>query len=1169
MAFAHLHLHTEYSLLDGACRIGPLMERLRELGMDACAVTDHGALYGVIDFYKAARKAGIHPVIGCEVYVCPDMDDKTSQAREYSHLILLCENMRGYQNLMKISSEGFTRGFYYKPRVDLALLREHAEGLIALSACLSGELPKLLLDGRYEDARAHALLMQEIFGPGNYFIELMDHAIREEKQVIPRLVKVSEDTGIPLVVTNDCHYLRREDARAQEVLMCIQTGKTLEDNQRMRMETEELYVKSEAEMRRLFPDQGEAVSRSHEIALRCRVEFDFDSHHLPHYLSDFPRETNPDLLRRVCFEGLKARYPQMPEAAVQRLEYELDVIGSMGFVDYFLIVWDFIKYAREQGIMVGPGRGSGAGSIVAYCLNITQLDPLKYNLLFERFLNPERVSLPDLDIDLCYERRQEVIDYVTRKYGADHVAQIITFGTMAARGVIRDVGRVLGYTYQETDHVAKMVPMELNITLEKALLQNPLLLEARDSDPRVKRLIDTALLLEGMPRHAATHAAGVLITEKPLTEYVPLQTNDSVITTQYAMGNIAELGLLKNDFLGLRTLTVIRDALEMVGHTGLVMQAEDIPTDDPEVYRMISQGDTDGVFQLESAGMRSFVTELKPEGFEDIIAAISLYRPGPMASIPRFIRGKQHPETVSYLVPELRPILQVTYGCMVYQEQVMQIVRDLGGFSFGRSDEIRRAMSKKKHDIMARERRNFVHGSPEEGVPGAVARGIPAEKAEAIYDEMMAFASYAFNKSHAAPYALVCVRTAWLKCHYPAQFMAALINSYMGATSKVAGYVQFCRRHDIPVLPPDINRSMARFTVSPDAGGRTGIRFGLAAIKSLGEKAVDSIVKERASGGEFQSIFDFCRRIDTSQVNKRAVEALIKAGCFDKLGAKRVQCMAVYEPVMDADAKKRRNNLAGQLSLFDPAGPAAESGAEDSPYPELEEYPFRAMLAMEKEVSGVYISGHPLDEYMEALEGLAWNSQQLEELAEREDKGLGLDGQSVSIGGIVTQIKHKATRKGDLMAFVTLEDLTGQVECLLFPRVFERLNGGLEPDGAYLLTGRLSVSEDRPASLIVENARPLEKSGAKEPSPPPPAADDPTLAKRAPVKLYLKLQRSQLAACQQVLSRLPGDIPVYVKLEEEGTFLAPRSWWIGDELDARADLMTILNTEQIKVVRNT
>ncbi|MDD4080721.1 MAG: DNA polymerase III subunit alpha, partial [Eubacteriales bacterium] len=1021
---------------------------------------------------------------------------------------------------------------------------------------------KLLLEGRYEDARAHALLTRDIFGEGNYFIELMDHHIREEKQVIPRLVKLSRETGIPLVVTNDCHYLRKEDAPAQEVLMCIQTGKTLEDAQRMRMETEELYVKSEAEMRGLFPDQGEAIERTHDIALRCKVDFDFDSHHLPRYLSESPKEDSPALLRRLCFEGLAIRYQGQPQAAIDRLEYELGVINGMGFVDYFLIVWDFIKYARDHSIMVGPGRGSGAGSIVAYCLNITQLDPLKYNLLFERFLNPERVSLPDLDIDLCYERRQEVIDYVTAKYGADHVAQIITFGTMAARGVIRDVGRVLGYSYQETDMVAKMVPMELNITLEKALIQNPRLLEARDSDPRVKRLLDTALLLEGMPRHAATHAAGVLITENPITEYVPLQTNDDVVTTQYAMGNIAELGLLKTDFLGLRTLTVIRDALEMIGDTGVHMQAEDIPIDDPEVYRMISQGDTDGVFQLESAGMRSFISELIPESFEDIIAAISLYRPGPMASIPRFIRGKHHPETVRYLVPELKPILGVTYGCMVYQEQVMQIVRDLAGFSYGRSDEIRRAMSKKKKDVMERERRSFVHGSPEENVPGAVARGIPAAAAEAIYDEMTAFASYAFNKSHAAPYALVCVRTAWLKHHYPAQFMAALINSYMGATSKVAGYVQFCRRHDIPILRPDINRSRARFTVEEAEDGREGIRFGLAAIKSLGEKAVEAIVKEREQGGDYRGIHDFCRRIDMSQVNKRAVEALIKAGCFDSLGARRSQCMGVFEIEMDASAKKRRNHHAGQLSLFDPAGPAADPRDEvGSEFPDIAEYPFSSLLAMEKEVSGVYISGHPLDEYVAHLEPLRWNSRELEELAERDDRGLSEDGITISLGGIISLVKLKATRKGELMAFVTLEDLTGQVECLVFPRVYERLEGSLEADKACLLTGRLSVTEDRPPSLIVDKARPLGMD-AQEP------VSDAALAKRAPVKLYLEVQRGQMDACQEVLSRTPGSIPIYVKLQgEEGTFLAPRSWWTEDEGNAKEELMTILGAEQIKVVK--
>ena len=1165
MAFSHLHLHSEYSLLDGACRIDPLIKRIKELGMDACAVTDHGVLYGAVDFYKACKASGIHPVIGCEMYVCPDMDEKTSAAREYSHLILLCENNVGYQNLMKLSSESFTRGFYYKPRIDLKLLKQYHEGLIASSACLSGELPKLLLENRYDEAKAHALLMQDIMGEGNFFIELMDHAIREEKLVLPKLIKLSQDTGIPLIVTNDCHYLRREDARAQEVLMCIQTGKTLEDEQRMRLDTEELYVKSEEEMRRLFPDFGDAVERTAQIAKRCKVSFEFGSHHLPRYISEF-KESNPDLLRRLCEEGLKERYKDLPDAARVRLAFELDVISGMGFVDYFLIVWDFIRFARENGIMVGPGRGSGAGSIVAYCLNITQLDPLKYNLLFERFLNPERVSLPDLDIDLCYERRQEVIDYVARKYGQDHVAQIITFGTMAARGVIRDVGRVLGYSYQETDQVAKMVPMELNMTLEKALDINPQMREARSVNPRVRRLLDTASLLEGMPRHAATHAAGVLITEKPLTDYVPLQLNDQVVTTQYAMGNIAELGLLKTDFLGLRTLTVIRDALLMIGESGHTMKASDIPIDDPEVYRMLSQGDTDGVFQLESAGMRSFVSELKPEQFEDIIAAISLYRPGPMASIPRFVKGKHFPETIRYTTRELEPILGVTYGCMVYQEQVMQIVRDLAGFSYARSDEIRRAMSKKKKDVMAREREIFVNGSVEEGVPGAVAKGVSKEAAQAIYDEMISFASYAFNKSHAAPYALLCVRTAWLKCHYPAEFMAALINSYIGSAGKVAAYVQFCRKRHVPILPPLINQSRAKFHVGR-ADGQAGIRFGLNAIRNLGERAADHIVQEREKNGPFADIFDFCHRVDSASINKRACEALIKAGCFDGLGGNRVQCMQVFESVLDDDIRARRGNHRDQISLFDSAGEAGRR-ALNRRYPDLREYPRQALLMMEKEMTGVYISGHPLDAYAETLEGLAFSTSLLEEMTEREDKGLSEDGRYAEMGGLVVGIKQKATRKGDMMAFVTLEDLTGQVECLFFPRVWESVAGQLKEDQAYVFSGTLSMQEDRAPALIVNMVCPLKKE--RENDKPKPSASDAHLAKQAPVKLYLQVARSQMEACQTALRRLPGDIPVFLHMKDEGqTLLAPRDWWVRDALDARADLLTFLELDQIKVVNKT
>lgn len=1163
MAFAHLHLHTEYSLLDGACRIEQLVEKVKHLGMDACAVTDHGVMYGVVDFYLACKKAGIHPVIGAEIYVCPDMDDKRVYSREYSHLVLLCENNQGYQNLMKLVSDGFTRGFYYRPRVDYALLEQHSEGLIALSACLSGELPRLLLDGLYQEAKEHALYMRRIFGPDRYFIEIMDHGIREEKVVLPRLVALANETGIPLVATNDCHYLAREDAPAQEVLMCIQTGKTLEDTSRMRMETEELYLKSEAEMKALFPSHHDAVERAAEIAGRCQVTLDFDTVHLPRYPVG-EGETAAGMLRRLCEEGFAVRYPGNPQEARDRLEYELSVISGMGYDDYFLVVWDFIKYAKDNGIMVGPGRGSGAGSIVAYCLNITALDPLKYNLLFERFLNPDRISLPDIDVDFCYERRQEVIDYVSNKYGADHVSQIITFGTMAARGVIRDVGRVLGYSYQETDRIAKMVPMELNITLERALAINPIFMDAYRNDPRVERLVSTALLLEGMPRHAGTHAAGVLITSEPTTHFVPLQKNDDVITTQYAMGNLEKLKLLKMDFLGLRTLTVIRDTLDLLEHQGIHIKVDDIPLDDPAVYAMISQGDTDGVFQLEGTGMRTFLTNMKPENFEDIIAAISLYRPGPMDSIPRYIAGKQNPDTIRYITPQLAPILDVTYGCIVYQEQVMQIVRDLAGYSLGRSDLVRRAMAKKDKAVMAKERAYFVHGSQEEGVPGAVANGVSERAAEAIFDEMSSFASYAFNKSHAAAYGVLSVQTAWLKYHYPAEFMAAIMSSMMGNAPKVASYIHYCRKQGIPVLPPHINHSAARFTVGTDEQGKKGIRIGLAAIKTVGEKAVDSIVQERRERGPFKNIYDFCHRIDGSLVNKRAVESLIKAGCFDGLGGARVQCIAVFEDIMDAQTRMRRNNIDGQLSLFDMGGEAADTYETD--YPPLREYPHKVLLAMEKEMTGVYISGHPLDEYTDTLDALDINTAYLADLAEREDRGLSEDGRMVTMGGILLSLRNRATKKGSMMGFAVLEDLTGQVECLLFPQVYERYAGLVTPDMPVLVTGKLSVREDEETKLLVdaiEEMAPDSLKGQPPPAPVPPAV----LAKESPVKLYLRLKREQMPEFEEVMRKMPGDIPVYLNLPDENiTLLAPRTLWCDDVDDARANLISYFPLDDIKVV---
>lgn len=1160
MAFAHLHLHTEYSLLDGACRIKKLPALIKELGMDACAITDHGVLYGVVDFYTACQDAGVHPVIGCEMYLCPNMDEKVYANREYSHLILLCENNTGYQNLMYLCSEAFTRGFYYKPRIDYKLLREHSEGLICLTACLSGDLPKLLLDGRIAEAEKYTREMAALFGPDHFYIEIMDHGISEEKRLLPRIIDMSERTGIPLVATNDCHYMRREDAETQEVLMCIQTGKTLDDENRMRMDTDQLYVKSEDEMLALFPGHADAVQRAHDIAMRCNVTFDFNTVHLPHF--PVPEgETSDTLLRKLVEEGFAKRYAADDAVARERLEYEIGVITQMGYVDYFLIVWDFVKFAKDAGIMVGPGRGSGAASIVAYCLNITQLDPIKYNLTFERFLNPERVSMPDIDMDFCYERRQEVINYVAHKYGQDHVCQIITFGTMAARGVIRDVGRVLGYTYAETDQIAKQVPMDLGMTLEKALTLSTELKAGYENDPRIKRLIDISLKLEGMPRHASTHAAGVLITGEPAVHFVPLQTNEDVVTTQFPMGIIGKLGLLKMDFLGLRTLTVIRDTLDLMRSQGVNMKPEDIPMDDPAIYQMISQGDTDGVFQLEGGGMRTFLTNMQPENFEDIIAAISLYRPGPMESIPRYIAGKRDPASVHYETPQLAPILDVTYGCMVYQEQVMQIVRDLAGYSYGRSDLVRRAMAKKKKDVMAAERKNFVYGSEKEHVPGAVNRGVPAAVAEHIFDEMTAFASYAFNKAHAACYAVVAVQTGWLKYYYPAEFMAAMMNSVVGNAAKVAAYIQYCRKKEIPVLPPHVNFSDRKFTVETNKEGVKCVRMGMSGVKNVGNSAVDAIVQERKLSGPYRDVFEFCRRIDSEAVNKRAVESLIMAGCFDHMGATRLQCMRVFDQALEANSAKRRQNVVGQISLFDMGQPTADLAIEDT-YPDVGEYPYKQLLSMEKEMTGVYVSGHPLDEYRKELEALEINTAWVAELKERPDAGIDEDGRQVVMGGILTALRPKATKKGAMMGFITLEDLTGQIECLLFPRIFERYSKLLELDMPVLLTGHLSVREEEDTKLLVDVVEPL----VQLPPPEEPMSDI-ERAKRSPVKLYLRMQRSQMDEVKEVLQRQPGKVPVYMNFPDEGiTLLAPRDWWCEDAEDMLATLMTTLPEKDMKVV---
>lgn len=1162
--FAHLHLHTEYSLLDGACRIPALTERLKELGFTHAAITDHGVMYGVIDFYNACMEKGITPIIGCEVYICQNRREKHEGAREYSHLILLCENNTGYRNLVKLVSAGFTEGFYYKPRIDYALLKEHHEGLIGLSACLSGDLPKLLLQGRMEDARAYALRMQALLGKEHFYIELMDHGLADEKRVLPRLKQLSRETGIPLAATNDCHYLFKEDAFTQEALMCIQTGKTLQDETRMRMGTNELYVKSESEMRLLFPDCPEAVDNTQRIADRCHVTFEFGKLHLPRYPIE-TGETAPEMLTRLCREGLAARYPAEAadprSAPCARLAYELDMIARMGYVDYFLIVWDFIHYAKRNGIMVGPGRGSGAGSIVAYTLDITQLDPLRYNLLFERFLNPERMSMPDLDIDFCYERRQEVIDYVARKYGSDHVSQIITFGTMKAKAVVRDVGRVMGLPYATVDQVARAIPFALDMTLEKAYRISPKLRELVEGDAQIQRLYDMCRELEGMPRNASTHAAGVLITAKPVTEYVPLQLNDDVITTQYPMGTLERLGLLKMDFLGLRTLTVIRDTLDMLREEGIDMRPEDIPTDDAGVYRMIASGDTDGVFQLESAGMRQFLQNMKPACFEDIIAAISLYRPGPMESIPRYIAGKQNPAGVRYLTPKLKPILDVTYGCMVYQEQVMQIVRDLAGYSLGRSDLMRRAMAKKKKDVMAKERENFIHGMVDENgnvlIDGCVRRGVSEEAAGRIYDEMSAFASYAFNKSHAAAYALVAVRTAWLKLRHPVPFMAALMNSMLDNTPKIAGYIQYCRQSGIPVLPPDVNQSVWKFRVDRDADGTPGIRFGLGGVKNVGQGVVRLMEKERKKG-PFTDLFDFAERCGGEALNKRAVESLIKAGAFDSLPHNRNQLLRVFEGLLDDTAQKRRNNLAGQMSLFDLGIGPQEHGAQLYEVPDIPDYPQKLRLSMEREMTGVYITGHPLNEVASLLRGCT-SVADTREMAESEDQSQSYDGLTVRMGGILTAAKGKITKKGSMMGTFTLEDLTGQIDGLAFPRVYERCSTLLNVDQMVLIEGKLSFREDEEPKLLADSVRPLADEAVRlksagdtlrELHPKPkeekkPELTDAMAAKQAPKRIYLLApNREYLFNVKVLCGCYPGEVPVYVKLEKEGiALLLAREQW--------------------------
>ena len=1072
MAFTHLHVHTEYSLLDGSNKINEYVSRVKELGMDSAAITDHGVMYGVIDFYRAAKAAGINPILGCEVYVAPgsrfDREVGSGDDRYY-HLVLLAENNQGYQNLMKIVSKGFVEGFYYKPRVDLELLREYHEGLIALSACLAGEVARYLQKGMYEDGKKAALRYQEIFGEGNFFLELQDHGIPQQQMVNQQLMRMHQETGIQLVATNDVHYTYETDADSHDILLCLQTGKKITDTDRMRYEGGQYYVKSEEEMAALFPYAPEALENTHKIAQRCHVDIEFGNTKLPRY--DVPDGyTSWEYLNKLCREGLEERYDPVTEELESRLDYELTTIKNMGYVDYFLIVWDFIKYARDHEIMVGPGRGSAAGSLVAYTLGITQLDPIRYDLLFERFLNPERVSMPDIDVDFCFERRQEVIDYVVRKYGKDCVVQIVTFGTLAARGVIRDVGRVLDMPYAQVDTIAKMIPQELNITIDKALEMNPELKKTYDEQEDVHHLIDMAKRLEGLPRHTSMHAAGVVISQKEVDEYVPLsRAQDGTIVAQFTMTTLEELGLLKMDFLGLRTLTVIQNAAKMVEKDkGITLDMSHIDYNDSKVLASLGTGRTDGVFQLESSGMKNFMKELKPQSLEDVIAGISLYRPGPMDFIPQYIRGKNRPDTIRYDCPQLEPILSPTYGCIVYQEQVMQIVRNLAGYTLGRSDLVRRAMSKKKASVMEKERQNFVYGNEQEGVPGCIANGISEKTANKIYDEMTDFAKYAFNKSHAAAYAIVAYQTAYLKYYYSVEFMAALMTSVIEMPAKVAEYIQVCRQMGIQILPPDINNGERGFSVDQ---GR--IRYGLSAIKSVGRPVIESLVKERRENGIYRTLSDFIER-NSGQVNKRAIENFIKAGALDCLPGNRQQKMLVYSRVVDHISQNKKNSMAGQMSLFDLVGEEDKKAYEIS-MPDVGEYAKEVILAFEKDVLGIYLSGHPLEQYRGILEKNI--SAKTTDFQPDEETGLSvvMDNQKVVVGGMVTEKTIKYTKNNKVMAFVTLEDLVGTVEVVVFPRDYEKYQSLLDEDARVLIQGRVSAEDDKASKLILERVRTFEE----------------------------------------------------------------------------------------------
>ena len=1144
MSFVHLHVHTEYSLLDGFCRIDGLAKRVRELGQTAVAITDHGVMYGAVDFYRACKKEGVKPIIGCEVYVAPAGRTRFQKVHEFDaesrHLVLLCRDEEGYRNLSYMVSKAFVEGLYIKPRVDMDLLRSHSRGLIALSACLAGEIPKRLVNGSYDAARDYALEMRDIFGEDGFYLELQDHGIRDQAVVNAGLLRIHEETGIPLVCTNDCHYLAPEDAESHDVLLCIQTGKLLEDENRMRYEPRRFYLRSTEEMERLFAQYPGALENTEKIAAACNLEFTFGKYHLPEFAVP-EGETAQTYIRRLCEAGFRERYKGEKPEYRRQLDYELDMIEKMGFTDYFLIVSDFVRFAREQGIPVGPGRGSAAGSMVSYCLHITDIDPMKYSLYFERFLNPERVSMPDIDMDFGDTRRDEVVDYVRRKYGDDRVAQIVTFGTMAARGAIRDVGRVMNMPYAEVDAVAKQVPsgpQNLHITLDEALRLSKPLKELYDGDPQVKKLIDTAKSLEGVPRHASTHAAGVVITKNPVVDYVPLATNDDTVVCQYTMTTLEELGLLKMDFLGLRNLTVLADAVEMVKRQEPDFSLEDIPDDDQGVFEMLTQGKTSGVFQMESAGMTGVCVGLKPQSVEDLTAIVALYRPGPMESIPRFIACKHDPSLISYKHPALEPILSITYGCIVYQEQVIEIFRRLAGYSLGQADMVRRAMSKKKVKDIQRERGAFLHGDRSRNIAGCAANGIPADVAESIYDEIYDFANYAFNKAHAVCYAVVAYQTAWFKLHHPREYMAALLTSVLDSAEKVSEYINECRDMGIALLPPDVNRSRDSFTVEPE-----GIRFGLVAIKNIGRGFIQAVVRERERGGDFTGFQDFCERMYDSDINKRAVENLIRAGAFDGFGARRSQLIAVHDKLLDSIGASRRQNVEGQLDFFGMSSGATQRRSVEMILPDIPEYAPEELMRQEKEVTGLYLSGHPMAAYRDVARraGAVHIAAINEDFAQEGGPTSFRDEQRITVAGIVTAYRTKATRSGSLMAYATVEDDTASIELLCFSRTLEKYGRLLGEGSAVLIQGKLSVRDEKPPQILCDEVRSL--TGHQSGGGPGPEPSAPERQGRPGVQvlegkvLWLRVPSKShpaLAHINRVISMFPGQTPARLVFTDTG-----------------------------------